>query len=247
VPEDEEKEEVSLPKEIRVVFGETTPPPVSEKLAAMHAEAKNRLEELRNQQQASKEPKTQWLCRQCSFRDEGARDAFHLLRCLPQATQDHLNSEEFEARARSLFEEAADEYFALDAPREVLPPEAIEPLVAELVPESYRSSLNCSTAELVRSFDRNEDGKISFEEFGDFLRWAHVMTVKQYFERSAIDGSPIEEVKGTARSELSSVPSARAQPNEPSFQQLLSDLGLPSDLPPDMEPMIRARWAALQS
>ena len=99
----------------------------------------------------------------------------------------------------------------------------------------------------MRSFDRNEDGKISFEEFSDFLRWAHVMTVKQYFERSAIDGSPIEEVKGTARSELSSVPSARAQPNEPSFQQLLSDLGLPSDLPPDMEPMIRARWAALQS
>ena len=114
-------------------------------------------------------------------------------------------------------------------------------------PRSYRSALNCSTADLVLSFDRNEDGKISFEEFDDLLRWHFVMTMKQYFNRSAIDGSPIEEVKGTARSELSSVPSARAQPNEPSFQQLLSDLGLPSDLPPDMEPIIRARWAALQS
>ena len=30
--------------------------------------------------------------------------------------------------------------------------------------------------------------------------------------------------------------------SEPSFQQMLSDLDLPSGLPPSMEPMIRKRW-----
>ena len=44
-------------------------------------------------------PKTAWLCRQYSFRDEGARDLFHLLRSLPQNVQDHLNSDQFEEQA----------------------------------------------------------------------------------------------------------------------------------------------------
>jgi predicted Zn-dependent protease len=224
-----------------------TPPPVSETLESPSAEVQNKSDELRKQASSpveEKAPKTQWLCRQCSFRDEGARDAYHLLRCLPQAVQDHLNSESFEEHARGIFLAAAGQEAEAEAEAPLLlPPEAVEPLVAELVPESYRSALNCSTADLVLSFDRNEDGRISFEEFDDLLRWHFVMTMKQYFNRSAIDGSPIEEVKGTARSELSSVPSARAQPNEPSFQQMLSDLEERPDLPPAFEPLIRQRWA----
>jgi hypothetical protein len=99
--------------------------------------------------------------------------------------QDHLNSDQFEDQARAIFSSA-------NPPNGLLDPARMEPLIRQLVPPAYLGTLfggsgdgqasSEKLAELVLSFDMNEDGKISQEEFDDFMRWCFVMTVKKYFE-----------------------------------------------------------------
>jgi Ca2+-binding EF-hand superfamily protein len=108
--------------------------------------------------------------------------------------QDHLNSDQFEAQARSHFS-AADKALGGTG---LLDPRAMEPIVRALVPETYLGVLlggsgggqvsSEKLVELVLSFDMNEDGKISQEEFDDFLRWIYVMTAKKYFETKLVSG-----------------------------------------------------------
>ena len=79
----------------------------------------------------------------------------------------------------------------------LLDPLAMEPLIRKLVPPAYLGALfggsgdgqvsSEKVVELVLSFDMNEDGKISQEEFDDFMRWTYVMTVKKYFETPMVE------------------------------------------------------------
>ena len=64
--------------------------------------------------------------------------------------------------------------------------------VRTLVPEGYCRTLldgasSENLAEVILGFDKNMDGKISQEEFDDFLRWIIAMDMKRYFETPCVD------------------------------------------------------------
>ena len=72
----------------------------------------------------------------------------------------------------------------------------------------------CGLEELVLSFDRSEDGRISRAEFDDFLRWAYAKSVKKYFDTPCVPegrglkeqrAAPAPKSMAAARSALSGV------------------------------------------